>query len=539
MKTQNNKTGATAKLAIPADGFKGLKENWSSDMLSGFMVFLLALPLSLGIAKASGFPPAMGVLTAMVGGLFTSFFNVGKLTIKGPAAGLITVCSAAIIEFGGPEVGWPVVCGIIVVMAAIQIISGFLKVGSLSDFFPHSAVHGMLAAIGIIIIAKQIPVLLGDDPSLYKGEGPIQLLMDIPKFVLNAHWHIAVVGLVGLAIMFTLPMLKINFVKKIPAPMVVLLLAIPLSIFWHFDTTEDSYSLVHIGDFWSTVKMNAEFSHIAEFAFWKYVLMFFFVSSLESLLTVKAVDGLDPYKRVSDYNGDLKAQGVGNMVSGLLGGLPMISEVVRSGSNVGFGAKTKWSNFFHGIFLLLAMILIIPIIELIPNAALAAMLIFAGYRLAAPKEFIHTYHVGKEQLAIFVTTIVITLVEDLLLGVAAGILVKMIFHLVNGASFSDFFKVNYVLEKKADGSIFISLSRAAIFSNLIGFKKVLVGLPENGTVTIDLSKTRLVDHSFMAFITHFQRQYNENGGNMDIVGLDNHKSFSDHPLSTKKALAVK
>ena len=159
MKTQGNNKAGAAQLSVPATGFKGLKENWTTDMMSGFMVFLLALPLSLGIAKASGFPPAMGVLTAMVGGIFASFFNVGKLTIKGPAAGLITVCSAAIIEFGGAETGWPVVCGIIVVMAALQVLSGFLKVGSLSDFFPHSAVHGMLAAIGIIIIAKQIPVL--------------------------------------------------------------------------------------------------------------------------------------------------------------------------------------------------------------------------------------------------------------------------------------------------------------------------------------------------------------------------------------------
>ena len=280
MKTTTNKSAAAASLGLPANGLKGLKENWSTDMLSGFMVFLLALPLSLGIAKASGFPPAMGVLTAMVGGIFTSFFNVGKLTIKGPAAGLITVCSAAIIEYGGTESGWPVVCGIIVVMAAIQVISGFLKVGSLSDFFPHSAVHGMLAAIGIIIIAKQIPVLLGDDPSIYKGEGPIELLMDIPRFVINAHWHIAIVGLIGLAIMFTLPMLKINFVKKIPAPMVVLLIAIPLSIYWHFEQTEASYSLVHIGDFWGSVRLNADFSHITEMTFWKYVFMFYFNSVL-------------------------------------------------------------------------------------------------------------------------------------------------------------------------------------------------------------------------------------------------------------------
>ncbi|MCF8460370.1 MAG: SulP family inorganic anion transporter [Flavobacteriales bacterium] len=537
MKTQENKTKGAAQIAVPANGLQGLKENWSNDMLSGFMVFLLALPLSLGIAKASGFPPAMGVLTAMVGGIFTSFFNVGKLTIKGPAAGLITVCSAAIIEFGGTESGWPVVCGIIVVMAAIQIISGFLKVGSLSDFFPHSAVHGMLAAIGIIIIAKQIPVLLGDDPSIYKGEGPVELLMDIPRFVINAHWHIAVVGLIALAIMFILPMLKINFVKKIPAPMVVLLMAIPLSIYWHFETTEASYSLVHIGDFWGSVRLNADFSHITEMTFWKYVFMFYFVSSLESLLTVKAIDGLDPYKRVSDYNGDLKAQGAGNMLSGLLGGLPMISEVVRSGANVNFGAKTKWSNFFHGIFLLLAMILIIPVIELIPNAALAAMLIFAGYRLAAPKEFIHTYHIGKEQLAIFITTILVTLLEDLLLGIAAGILVKIIFHLINGASLKSFFKAHYVKETKADGTIRLTLSESAIFANLINFKKVLGELPEQSKVVVDLSKTKLIDHSFMAFVTHFQREYNERGGEFQLTGLDNHKSFSDHPLSTKKILA--
>jgi len=539
MKTTNNKSAAAATLGLPANGLKGLKENWSTDMLSGFMVFLLALPLSLGIAKASGFPPAMGVLTAMVGGIFTSFFNVGKLTIKGPAAGLITVCSAAIIEYGGTESGWPVVCGIIVVMAAIQIISGFLKVGSLSDFFPHSAVHGMLAAIGIIIIAKQIPVLLGDDPSIYKGEGPIELLMDIPRFVINAHWHIAIVGLIALAIMFTLPMLKINFVKKIPAPMVVLLIAIPLSIYWHFEQTEASYSLVHIGDFWGSVRLNADFSHITEMTFWKYVFMFYFVSSLESLLTVKAIDGLDPYKRVSDYNGDLKAQGAGNMLSGLLGGLPMISEVVRSGANVNFGAKTKWSNFFHGIFLLLAMVLIIPVIELIPNAALAAMLIFAGYRLASPKEFVHTYHIGKEQLAIFITTIMVTLVEDLLLGIAAGILVKVIFHLFNGASLRNFFKVKHTVEKKSEGDYVIKVEEAAIFSNLISFKNALSDLPAASHIRVDLSATTLVDHSFMSFITHFQRRYNDEGGNFELVGLDKHKSFSDHPLSTKKAVAVK
>lgn len=525
----------TKTLQIPKTGFAGLKQNWKSDMLSGFMVFLLALPLSLGIAKASGFPAAMGVLTAIVGGIFTSAFKVSELSIKGPAAGLITICSGAIIEFGGGEIGWKIAAAAIMIAAVIQIIFALLKFGSLSDFFPHSAVHGMLAAIGIIIIAKQIPVLLGDDPSMYKGEGPIELLLDIPRFITGAHWHIAAVGILSVIIMFGLPLIGIKFIKKIPAPMIVLLMAIPLSILWHFSETEPAYSLVSIGDFWGSLGFNFDFSAISSFTFWKYVFMFLFVNSLESLLTVKAVDNLDPYKRVTNYNHDLRALGAGNFVSASLGGLPMISEVVRSTANISFGGITKWSNFFHGIFLLLAMIFLIPVIEMIPNAALAAMLIYAGYRLAAPKQFIHTYHIGKEQLAIFVTTIIITLVEDLLLGIAAGILVKFIFHLYNGVSVKSLFKANYVINKNAS-SIDVLISESAIFSNLIGFKKMLSQLPYESVVNIDLSKAKLVDHSFMAFVTHFKDEYNFKGGNMEIIGLENHKSFSDHPLSTKKLI---
>jgi MFS superfamily sulfate permease-like transporter len=520
----------------PKTGFAGLKQNWKPDMLAGFMVFLLALPLSLGIAKASGFPASMGVLTAMIGGLFTVFFKVSELTIKGPAAGLITICSGAVLEFGGSEQGWKIATAAIMVAAVIQIAFALLKFGSLSDFFPHSAVHGLLAAIGIIIIAKQIPVLLGDDPAIYKGEGPIELLLDIPNFITHAHWHIAVVGVLGVLIMFGLPMLGFKFLKKIPAPMVVLLLAIPLSVFWHFNETEPAYSLVSIGDFWGSLGFNFDFSMIGSFTFWKYVFMFLFVNSLESLLTVKAVDNLDPYKRTSSYNGDLMGVGSGNFISGMLGGLPMISEVVRSSGNIAFGAKTKWSNFFHGGFLLLAMIFIIPLIELIPNAALAAMLIFAGYRLAAPKEFLHTYHIGKEQLAIFLTTIIVTLAEDLLLGIAAGILVKILIHLYNGASLKSMFKAKYHLDK-SDQTYALKIYDSAVFSNLIGYKKLLTSFPEKIQVSIDFSAAKLVDHSFMAFITHFKNEYNDKGGDFEIIGLDNHKSLSDHPLSTKKMVS--
>ncbi|MFN5417093.1 MAG: SulP family inorganic anion transporter [Flavobacteriia bacterium] len=523
---------------IPAEGLAGLIQNWKADITSGFMVFLLALPLSLGIAKASGFPPAMGVLTAIIGGVFTSFFNVSALTIKGPAAGLITVCSAAVLEFSQPQFGGPekalfVVGTIIVVMALFQILFGFLKFGSLSDFFPHSAVHGMLAAIGIIIIAKQVPVLLGDNPSMYKGETPLELLMDIPKFITHAHWHIAVVGLIAISLMFTLPKLKSKFFKKIPAPMIVLLLTIPLAFYWHFKSTEGEYSLVTIGDFWGSIAFHTNFDFITTFAFWKYVFMFLFVSSLESLLTVKAIDNLDPYKRASDYNGDLKGQGVGNLLSGFLGGIPMISEVVRSSSNVNFQAKTKWSNFFHGVFLLLAMLLLIPVIEMIPNAALAAMLIYAGFRLAAPKEFVHVYKIGKEQLAIFIVTIAVTLLEDLLLGIAAGIIVELLFHFFNGAKLNNLFKAKYEVNQN-DQMISIKIQGVALFSNLIGFKKMMERLELQDVVEINFSECKLIDHSFIAFITHYRNESIERGNDFKITGLKNHKSFSKHPLSTKK-----
>ena len=191
------------KKYIPADGLAGLKENFKSDAISGFIVFLLALPLSLGIAKASDFPPIMGLITAIIGGLVVSFFMGSRLTIKGPAAGLIVIVAGAVAEFGqgNNDLGWKLALGAMVVAGIIQILFGVLKLGKLADFFPLSTIHGMLAAIGIIIIAKQIPVLLNDNPALAKGMGPIELLLNIPKFIINLDTKASIIGVVSLAIM--------------------------------------------------------------------------------------------------------------------------------------------------------------------------------------------------------------------------------------------------------------------------------------------------------------------------------------------------
>ena len=526
-------------LEIPKDGLEGLKQNWSADALSGFLVFLLALPLSLGIAKASGFPAAMGVLTAMIGGLVVSLFAGSALTIKGPAAGLITICAGAVTELGALNIegytGVQLACGAIVVMAAIQIVFGFLKFGSLSDFFPPSAVHGMLAAIGLIIFSKQIHVLLGIDPATLKGLEPIELYERIPDSFANADPRVALVGIVSLVIIFGMPLIKGNLIKKIPAPMVVLLVTIPMATIMDFRHTEPAFDLVSIGNFWDNIKFQASFAAIGTGVFWKYVIMFLFINSLESLLTVKAIDGLDPFKRESNSNKDLSALGAGNALSGLLGGLPMISEVARSSANVNFGGRTRWANFFHGLFLFIAMLLFIPVIEMIPNSALAALLIAVGYRLASPKEFFKTYKIGAEQLVIFVITIIVTVATDLLIGVGSGILAKFIFHILNGAPIKSLFKPRYEFSENGD-EYSISVKDAAIFSNLIGFKKMFKRIKPGKKVIINFAEARIVDHAFMEQLHHFEEEYQHNGGSVSIVGFQHFQFMSSHPLATRKLI---
>jgi MFS superfamily sulfate permease-like transporter len=526
------------KSKIPADGLAGLKENLSTDAISGFIVFLLALPLSLGIAKASDFPPLMGLITAIIGGLAVSFFAGSRLTIKGPAAGLIVIVAGAVADFGGGETGWHLALGAMVVAGLIQILFGVFKLGKLADFFPLSAIHGMLAAIGLIIIAKQIPVLLDVNPAMTKGKGPIALLGSIPDFIAHLDPKATLIGVVSLIIMLGWPYIKNKYVKMVPAPLVVLMIAIPAELIMDFQHTEPAYALVHIGNLLENIKINVDFSGIAQTGvFIKYVIMFALVGTLESLLTVKAIDLLDPFKRKSNTNKDLIAVGIGNTLAAVLGGLPMISEVARSSSNVNNGAKTRWANFFHGFFILVFVLLASHLIELIPNTALAAMLITVGIKLAHPKEFIHTFNIGKEQLAIFLVTIFLTMYEDLLVGIAAGILLKMIIHAINGTPISSFFKAPTVVSFEGD-TYLVEIDKAAIFSNFLGIKRKLEEIPSGFNVIIDLTKTKLVDHSVMESLHHFQHDYESTGGTVRIEGLNEHKPTSDHVFAARKKQSV-
>jgi len=257
------------------------------------------------------------------------------------------------------------------------------------------------------------------------------------------------------------------------------------------------------------------------------------VGSLESLLTVKAIDMLDPHHRKSNANKDLIAVGIGNTIAGILGGLPMISEVARSSANVANGGQTRWANFFHGFFLLVFVVFASHLIELIPNTALAAMLIAVGLKLAHPKEFIHIFQIGKEQLLIFLVTIFFTLFEDLLVGIAAGMLVKIIIHLINGAPLANLFK-SQVEVSFVDDQYIVEVDKAALFTNYLSLKAKLDAIPSEMHIKIDFSKTKLVDHSVMENIEHFVSDYTKSNGTVEIIGLHEHKPLSSHKLAARK-----
>ncbi|MGR9051231.1 MAG: SulP family inorganic anion transporter [Gammaproteobacteria bacterium] len=538
-------------ITTPKTGFSGLIQNWQSDMLSGFLVFLIALPLCLGIAMASGFPPMAGIISAIIGGLLVSRISGSYVTINGPAAGLIVVIAGAVesLGHGDPMAGYRYTLAAIVVASVLQILMGIFKTGKLSAFFPSSVVHGMLAAIGIIIMAKQFHTMFGVKPDAHSLFGTIGA---IPQTLWDMNPEVALIGMSGMVIMILWSVIKNRYVKMIPAPILVVAVGMLLGQYFdldhshkylflpdaailpHHEFTVGPRFLVAVPENFASSFYFPDFSKIATSEFWIAVVSICLVGSLESLLSAAAVDKLDPYKRYSDLNRDITAVGAGNTLAGLLGGLPMIAEIVRSSANINNGAKTGWSNFFHGAFLLLFVALFPRLIHEIPLASLAALLVYTGFRLASPKEFAKTLSVGIDNFSVFVITILGVLATDLLIGVGIGIVAKLLIHITRGLKLSNFFKVNYHVDQTDEDTYHIKVSGAAVFSNLISLRSVLSTLPENKKLYFDLSNTDLIDHTVMEFIDHFAQDYNQQGGHCEILGLDGHEGYSKHPLAARK-----
>ena len=478
--------------------------NIKDDLVAGFSVFLIALPLCLGIAMASNFPPVAGVIAAIIGGLLGSWFGSAQLAIKGPAAGLIVISLAAVTDLGGGDLylGYKRALAVGVIAALIQIIIALSKRASMAEIMPPSVIHGMLAAIGVIIVSKQLYVMMGVTPVESK---PLLLLLGLPSALLKENPIVFFVGLISLSIVIFWPLLK--RVSFIPSSIVVLCIVIPLSLVFHVSKEHDyaflghTYHLsqeylLHLPKNFIHAICFPDFSIVFTWVSIKYIIMFALVGSIESLLTVCAIDSLAPKYAPSDLNNDLLALGIGNLVSSLIGGLPMISEIVRSKANIDYGAKSNKSNFFHGLFLLIAVILLPAVMNLIMLSALAALLVFVGFRLASPKEFVHAYKVGLDQLIIFLVTFFVTLFFDLLTGVAAGIVTKVIVHLFMFKSLRNFFKPIIRIRTKNNKAV-IHVRGPLTFTNYLGLKNQIVELSNEGLeeIRINLGAIAFIDHT--------------------------------------------
>jgi len=519
---------------LPKRGFAGLKAHFKDDIVSGFSVSLIALPLCLGIALASGVPPLAGIVTAIVGGIIGSRIGGTFITISGPAAGLIVITLGAAESMGGAGAasgfaGYPHALGAIVIGGLIMALFGLLKVGKVGDYFPSAAVHGMLAAIGVIIIIKQVfPAIGAKGP---KGE-ILEVASEIPHYLMHeTSLSAVIVTLVALGTLILHPFVKSKIIKMIPAPMWVLILTIPLA----FYLGHENLKMVDLdgGLLGGGGLKLPSFEKIGESAFWVAVIGVALVSAIESLLSAKAVDSLDPYKRSSNLDKDLMAMGAGSSLAAALGGLPMISEIVRSSANVNNGAKTQWANFYHGVLLLVYVLIGVTAIEMIPVPALAAMLVYTGFKLASPVEFKHMYKVGLMELEIFIVTLIAVLATDLIIGIVVGILFKYVLIIFKGTKFNELFKSHIDVEHLGKVKT-IYLKGSQIFSNYLSLKKKLdSGVEKYDELILDFTNVSFVDHTVMDHLEDYARLAKLNGKDVHIENADQMHPVSNHPLAAR------
>ena len=534
----------------PKTGIKGLTENWQSDLIAAISVALIALPLSLGIALAAGAPAMSGIFSAVVGGIVTTLYRGGHISVNGPAKGVIGVIllGIALMDDGSGQ-AFNYVLAAVVVSGAIQMLLGILKLGRLAEVFHSSVIHGILAAIGIIIFAKQIHVALGthsDSPSI------IQNLIDAVLYLPQANPFVILISLTGLFLLLLHSKISYRFFHFLPAPMWVIALSIPFAyLFNFFDQQTLSFLgktyeigphlLLDIPDNIMDSIMHPNFNKVNTIEFWTTVFSMLIITSIESLAIAKAVDKIDPYKRKTDLNKDLTGIGLSTMVAGLIGGLPIIAVIIRSTVNIHNGAKTKWSNMYQGILLLLFIVALSPIMRKVPLSAFAILLVYTGFKLASPAVFKKAYNQGIEQLIFFTGTMILTIYTNLLIGLLGGLLLALITHmLLARLSIPQFFKMVYKsrtkLVKLKDGSFDLKIRGIANFLGILKVDNLITQIPSGANVNIDLSETRLVGITYMDYLVEFLKSQRDSGGRVFITGLDSHVSSTTYNRALKISL---
>jgi MFS superfamily sulfate permease-like transporter len=492
------------------------------DLPAGVSVFLVALPLCLGIALASGAPLYAGLLSGIIGGLLVSLISGSQLAVSGPAAGLTTLVSASIISFGD----YRIFLLTVIVAGAFQIILGTLKFGAIANYFPSAVIKGMLAAIGIILVLKQIPLALGyDKPDFWRVSfiriiSSENFLEKYSKFNQETTMVTIIITLVSLAIMF---LLQQSFAKKfriVPAPLLVVTIGIIINIV--LTRLTSAYSLKHTqlvnipSNIFSAISFPDLSKLFTKTEIWKDGIVIGMLATLETLLCIEAIDKLDRHNRITPVNRELIAQGVGNMTCGFLGAIPITAVVVRGAANVDAGGRTKLSAFTHGLFLLVAVLLVPFLLNMIPYASLAAILLVTGFNLTKPKLYRNMWSLGWKQFIPFIITIVVILSTDLLIGVSIGLLISASFIIQNN------FRAEYKVTKTIVGETevyYIKLNTNVTFLNKVNLRKALDKIPEYSDLTIDGSECNFIDYDILEIISEYENKADDRDIKVYLKGI--------------------
>ena len=504
---------------------------FKTDLLSGMVVFLVALPLCLGIAVASGAPPFAGVICGVIAGIVVGILSGSNVSVSGPAAGLIAIVLVAI-----TDLGYEPFLVAVIIAGAIQLSLGFAKAGSISSYFPTSVIEGMLVAIGVIIIKKELPHAIGYDKA-HEGDwfaletgSDSGFFTELVNSVNYAHMGAIIITLISIAILISFN--KVPFLKKIkviPGALVVVIVGIILNEIFKSTGSRLTISQDHLvtlpvassfSEFFGQFT-TPDFSSFANTKVWIVGITIAIVASIETLLCLEAGDKMDPLKRFSSANTELRAQGVGNILSGLIGGLPMTSVIVRTTANINAGARTKLSAVAHGVFLLLTVVLIPGILNKIPMACLAAILIMIGWKLANPKVFVHMWHTGKHQFIPFIITVIAVVFTDLLKGVGIGLAAGILFILRGNMKLAYFFKK----EKHHEGeTIHMDLAQEVSFLNKAAIKQTLAHLPKNSKLVINAADTVYIDYDVLELIRDFLN-FGSKDKNIEVTLLNFKKEY--------------
>ncbi len=504
---------------------KGIFDNLSSDLPAALVVALVALPLCLGIASGSNAPYFSGIIAGVIGGIVVGAISGSPLSVSGPAAGLTSIVASAIAEVPAFEAFLLSV----VIAGFIQLFLGFIKAGVIGDFVPSSVIKGMLAAIGIILIMKQLPHLVGYDADFEgdetftqpDGQNTLTELLFAFRYISPAAMIIGFVS-IGIQLLWDTNIFKANKVLRlIPAALVVVLMGVFINYAfksWYVELALVEEHLVNIpvsGSITSFVSLFTfpDLAFLSNYNVWVAGVTIAIVASLESLLSLEASDKLDPYKRVSPTNRELIAQGTGNILSGLIGGLPVTAVIVRSSANVMAGAQSKMSAILHGVLLLLCVFFIPDVLNMIPKSALAGVLIFVGYKLAKPTIFKEQYRKGMDQLLPFVVTIVVILFTDLLVGILVGILVGLFF-----VAYSNFKRAILIVHD--EGQYIVRFNKEVSFMNKAFLKRKLEEISDGSYVLIDGTKSNFIDKDIIEVVNNFTQHASLKGIRVEIKMTD-------------------